>query len=1307
MYGLRSEVRVINQQQDRDTDQRQHSTDDHPESLNHTLKPPPAHLKKAPLCQPPEDPCQSPSQIPLTNTLAESPVVTHQASSTTASEVNSQSSPGLYPQLPLPGRARVGGRLGVSFCFSRRGPRLEPSASVFSDLDEEEREKRQQMKERIKGIMEDIYREIGEEGGRKPGESEKFKSSSEGVGLCNAVPIPGEAARDSSETETEKRATVKESSPVSTAAPDKMSPDQFFRPSQPQMAIWGQALAGTHEDMEHIEKEKKEKKLRSEGAWEESQQMYVLGKDSSTCLRWPASLLKFTKCQPNICYSCNPLSSNQQQTQELTEDDRTSQQSQVSALSGESSPRVPASLTPDGHFQRQTGEELRTHGKEKAEKFKAEQHINAETEEHLFLENKNILSSEIGQDRGRCTINMENCLRVASRPFDPTHSDSSNTYPQNPLGDRLRGARGIRERAITALSCKSESVIQTGTRGLCISPSRCKCGSETTCECASSPQPYEGVSEVSRKKRKANTKKQKLGKKRGKQEKASNKRQSARRKVRSVISTVSTGGERMGEAGGSWGRKRRQGEMRRRRRRMQSAGSSCLLGRCEAEPVSVSVRKRRPHRSHSAESQSEADRKQAEYCSASSQLSRHTADTARERRQDRDAVTVPWRSHFSLHSFSSGCNSKLFWERGHHSNPRSFIDCCYPDNSSCSSPARKRKVVLHRDRKFIHGKRKSLRHCEVWEEIERGRNMGGSTGCRDMGTISDTEEWEWMSGSCPGGWRSRRKAVEWGRVARFSPSPNRWDRRSREDVDWERGSMDRSTWGISDSWEDTGTHRSTSGSRTGADCRDSPESGRRSSATRHSNLKRFSSPEWWSSRVANSPKSVINMRASRGVSPRSCSPCSTTSMSELSWEWSRSSTCSGLTVDGLAYSSCRVSSGAHELSSECSQEAKKQNGPSPSVINSSSVSHSSKERSSFDATVPENTHHCQLKEPKSQSDLSRRLSAPLSTCKSDETPRPSGTQKSTRTLILPLIGKLPAIQKKAWRKKGLLEKSQEREGGYEEEAKGSGGDPEEAANSLKDMADSSHSSMPHLSLSQIRTDDKQIGETAEPISFTAEEIDKYRLLQEQAREHMQKVLEQTQESADKHTETSYTHMGPTDNCGTQEHYTPSQPQNKSHHTDTMQTQAKHALQVSLPLPHVTSQESFTQSIALGVPNIPPLPPSSPLPSLHHIILQHPGLSVPPSTSSSTSLPSPAINPHQAQLPPLHPSLPHHLHLFPFSISSLFPSILLSQYPLPLLSQSPAFHATPFAPLSTVTLQPLNPQPFVDRAWPVRFQQKAL
>ncbi|XP_022621376.1 G patch domain-containing protein 8-like [Seriola dumerili] len=1349
-HGLRSTVRAVSQQQERDMNQRDHSPDYKPEPSNHAQQPRPPQTRTATLSHQPKDPCQSPCQIPLATALAESPLITHPASNTDPPAVNSQSCLGMYPQLPLPGRGRVGGRLGVSFCFSRRGPRLEPSASVFSDLEEEEREKRKQMKERIRGIMEDIDREIGASEERKHDPSEKRKSSSDSVGPSDMGQIPGETVRE--EEEIEKTDILKEHSLISTAAPDNKSHDSLFLPSQTQVTIWGAALAGEHIDTENTDSET-ERKPETEAGREESQHVCVLGKDGSTRLRWPVSLLKFTKSQPHISYSCNPLCLNPQRPEKLTEDLQESQQDQLCALSDESNPCVPVILTPDAHscLQRHTRHELRApRWKIAEENIKTEQHINVETKAHLFLK-KPLSSSETGSERGRNNLSMENCVRAASHPFDPAHSDSSDTNSQDPLGGRLGGVRGISERAITALSCKLESVTQSGTQGMCISPSRCECGRETMCECASTPQPYVGVSEVSRKKRKASTKKHKLGKrKRGEKEKTSNKRLSARCKVRSVVSTVSTGRERRGEAGGSWrknGRQRVSGD-RGMRRMVRRAGSSCLLGRCEAEPVSISVRKRRPHRSHSTESQSQPDREQADHCSAYSQLTRHTADrdTEGEGKRDEDGVTFPWRSHFSLHSFSPGCNSKLFWERGHHSNPRSFIDCCYPDNSCGSSPARKRKLP-HRDRKFIHSK--SLRHGEAWEE--RGRKVGGNSGRRDRGLISDTEQWEWMRGNCPGGseegrsragWRSRNRVVERDRVARFSPSPSSWGRSSRhlstEDVDWDRCSVDRWTWGSSDSWEDRGTHRSTSGSRTGADSRDSPGCVWRCTGTRRSSSRHFSSPEWWTSGQTYSPQSVINTRASRCHSPRSCSPCSSTSMSELSWEWSRSSTCSGVTVDGLTASSCGMSSGAPGLSSEAPQGAKKQSTSTSasSGLTCSSLSHSSPPRASFAPTVPSlNTHHgetspSQLKEPNSQSDHRHGSSTPVTTSSSGRTlqglsPSKSLPQKPTRMLLLPLIGKLPAIQRKAKRKKWLLEKSQDKGGEEEDEAKGSGVDPGAVVDSQKhplDVAESNASSMPNLCLSQIRTDDKQTGgETAPPISFTAEEMDKYRLLQEQAREHMQKVLERSQESADTHTETNYTHTTQAENCGTsEEQYTPvpaplhnpSQPQTQSIHTDAMQAQAQHALRVSLPLPHVTPQENFTQPMALAVPNLPPLPPSPPLSSLHHIILQHTALSMPPSSSSSsTSPPSPAIHPHPAQLPhplqPLHPSLPHHLHLSPFSISSLFPSILLSHHPMPLLPQSAAFHATPLAPLSSVALQPLNPQPFMERVWPVRFQQKAL
>ncbi|CAJ1062141.1 G patch domain-containing protein 8 [Xyrichtys novacula] len=1290
-YGLRSAVRSISQQQDKDPDQQDHSRDDKPAPNNPIPRP-----KSPPLSHQPEDPYESPTRTLLPTAPTETPIGAHPA--------NTQSRPSLCSQPPPSGKEKTGGRLGVSFCFSRRGPRLEPSASVFSDLEEEEREKREQMKERIKVIMEDIDREIGAAEEGKHSESEKC--SCDGVGPSDTGLISCDSPKE--KVRSEKRDKGKENSPSPTESPDHQSQESLFLPSQTHVNIW-----------DRKNESKTETKRETEDLMEESQYMSVLGRDGSTHLRWPVSLLKFTISQPNICYSCNPLCSNPQRQEQLAEEPQESQQNRLCALSDESNPRVPAISTPDTHtcLQRQTREEeLRAKGEEKAvANFKREQHVDVETEAHLFLKNTNLSSPETTPERGRCMLSIENCARAASHPFDPAHSDSSDTNSQNPQGGRLEGVRGIREKAIMALSCKSESVIQPGTQGTCISPSRCECGSETMCKCASAAQSYVGVSELSHKKRKkASTEKHKLGKrKKGEKEKESKKQPSARCKVRSVVSTVSSGRVRRGDAGGSWGKGRRQRGMRKRR--VQRAGSSCLLGRPETEPVSVSVRKRGPHRSHSTESQSQADREQAENHSASSLLSRHTADsnTKGEGRQDGDAGTFPWRSNFSVHAFSPGCNSKMFWERGHHSNPRSFIDCCYPDNSCSCSLARKRKI-LHRERKPIHRKRKSLRHREVWEQTERSRRTAGRSGCKDRVRISDADPWDWMSfpgvseeGTSRPWWRSRSRAEEWDQVARFSPSPSRWGRRSRhlstEDVDW-----DRWTWGSSDSWEDWGTHRSTSGYRTGADSRDSPGFMWKSSGTTRSSSRQFSSPEWWTSRQTYSPQSVTPSQAGRCQSPRSCSPCSSTSMSELSLEWSRSSTCSGGRSDALTFSSNRTFYTAQE---HASGEAKKQGSPtsSSSSLTSCSFSHPSPQKASFTPTIQGLiTSPSQQKESNLLSNL---------TTLTGKSPSKTPLQKPGRMLLLPLIGKLPSIQRKTRRWKRLLEKSQEKEGEEDKEVKGSGLDQgvDVIRRNCLEIAESNLGSSPDLTSLLGRTDDKQAcGETVPPISFTAEEMGKYRLLQEQAREHMQKVLEQTQEREGSHAEMKYPQTPQTENSGTSEdQYTPAPLHTQSLHTDTMQTQAQHTHQVNLTLPHVTPPENFAQPITLGVPNLPPLPPSPSLSSLHHIILQHTALSLPPSSSSSsTSSPSPAIHPHPVQLthplPPLHPpTLPHHLHLPPFSISSLFPSILLSHHPIPILPQSPTFHPTPLTPLSPVTLQPLNPQPFMDRVWPGRFQQKAL
>lgn len=1199
-------------------------------------------------------------------TLEDSPIITA-TSPIDSPAVRPQSCHSLCPQLPLSAQGRVGGRLGVSFCFSRRGPRLEPSASVFSDLEEEEREKREQMRERVKAIMEEIDREIME--------AEKRKKSRLD---CNS-PIQVISGDEKKEEEQLKKTDVTNKG-ISAEAPHHQTRDLQHSQSQTQVTKLGTTLTLVH--MEPQQTNETETKQESDRVEESSQFLCVLGRNGSSRLRWPVSLLKFTKSEPHVSFSCNPLCTDVQAPAQLTGDPQESQQNQQRTLSG-----VPTAPAPDtcDCSQRRARRELRARRRRKHDEIlKREQHISVETEAHLLLKNKTLPSPVTGLQKGRRMLREESWERAASHPSDPALSDSSDTNAQNPPGGRLEGARGIRKRAITALSCKLESVAQPGTQGTCISLPRCECGEETKCECGRAPRPHVGVPKVPHKRRKINTKK--LAKeKRFKKEKASNKRQSAKCKVRSVVSTVCTAGqESRGDAVVRWGRRRR----RRRGMRQRGAGSNCLLGGCETEPVSVSVRKRRPHRRRSAELKSQAGSEQAKHAAVDSRLSRHTADRDTEggREQDRGGATFPWRSHISVRSFSPGRDLKPFWERGHHSNPRSFIDCCYPDNSSGGGPAKKRKL-LHGDRKFIHGEGSG----EVRERS--GGKTVGHLGWRDKGLILDTEQWEWVrDGGDEEGWSRtgwRHRTTEWDHVGGFTPSPKSWGRRHRrfgtEDVDW-----DKWTWGSSDSWEDRGSRRSIPSFKAAVDDRDTPGGTWRCASTRRSSSRQFSSPEWWTSRQPRSCLSVMGAQGSRCHSPRSCSPCSSTSMSELSCEWSKSSTCSGGTVDGLIAGCSRTSSAA----AEASQEAGKHSSPAstpPTLLSCSSPQNSAPEVSPLNhcdgSPRPDRTH-----EP--------------SVCVTASSSGAALPQKPARALLLPLIGKRPAIQRKARREKGLQERSLGSE--REEEARSHGedvGTTDDSQKCLLSIAESNPSRPPNLCLPQSRTNDKQAGgEAAAPISFSAEEMDKYRVLQEQAREHMQKVLENTQESANVHTHTEYTHNPHTGSyVASDEQYksaslhSPAQLETLIIHPDILRRQVQHTFHVSVPLQHVTPRERFTPPVALAVPSLPPLPPSPPLSNLHHIILQQAALSIPhhvPSTSSPSA--SPTIHP---------PSPPHPLHLTPLSLSSLFPSILLSHHPIPLLAQS--LHTSPLTPLSPVALPPLNSQPFMDAPWPVRFQQKAI
>ncbi|XP_055084069.1 uncharacterized protein LOC117384235 [Periophthalmus magnuspinnatus] len=1123
-------------------DQRSHNQDDKPEDRTHTPNTlsAPITTTTAPLSSRTEDirPPSPLSQQSPTVLAAQSPQI-H------SSELCTDP----FSPLPLPpGRRRVGGRLGVSFCFSRRGPKLEPCASVFSDLEEDEMyKKKEQMRERIRRILRDIDREIGTE----------EEQNSDSVGLRSMEPIPREPA--SEDTEIEKRDLGKEHS-ISTEAQDNQSNDSLF------LSACGTGLEEAYTGPQDTTKNK------SEG--DESRTICVLGKDGTTQLQWPTSSLKFTKFEPRISYSSKLH--DHEQLQERIEDPN-----HFLYMSGVSVPNQTQLV------QGQTEEALKT------------QHIEGKTQEHLLLEDKIPTSTGEWLEKQ----NTENCIVPTSHSCG-YKIDAFDCNTQNRQVGRLEVATA---KAITSLSCKVDGV----TQKTYTSPTRCASNSETIC--SSARQTNVGVAKVSRKKRTCAIRKHRTGKqrrrRREKRQKISNKRQMC--KVKSVVVSSCREGRE-----GEWGERQTAGGER--------GGSRCPRGSGEKMPGCVSSKSRRPHRS------SEHQR--------------------RHRRQEGHGHTAspPWRPHFSSRSLSPGSDSKMFWERGHHSNPRSFIDCCYPDNSSSNSPVRKRKL-LHRDRKSIHSKRKNLRHCE---EV-RGRELG--QGC-DRAFVCDAEQWEWRNGAGPGGaahistadgWRSEQKFEEWHHPLRSSVSPSTWghtedsrlDNRGDSTGDSTGGSTgegdwDRWTCGSTDSWDDPGTFRSDSR-------RDSPGGahfwGNRPSSARH-----VSSPDWWR-RQAHSPPSVSR------VSPRSCSPCSTT-LSEMSWEWS---TCSGVSVGKMTGSSSKRLTPASINTSPETQ--------SISSLSSGSCPSSSPHRPPL--TVHNaSTPLCELRETGSHVATSPDIDCTSNNILPGLCTTQTLSQKTAKTLHLPLIGKRPAIQRKARLKRNLIDRGKDKEADEMEEAKVMGMETAVELNNQDTGQELSTSS----SLNLRAQDPQGAAEATPPVSYRADEMDKYRLLQEQAREHMQKVLELSQDTAEKTPHTKYSECGRAQERGTgEDHYVPV-------HTVPQPPALQHSLQLPLPLPH----ENYSSPIPLPIPPLPPSAPSPSAPPLHHLSLHH----IPP--------PGP---------PPMH-------------LPQLFPSILLSHRPLPLLHASVPFHTAALSSLSSLSplaLQPLAPQHFLDRTWTVRFPQKAL
>ncbi|CAL8290931.1 unnamed protein product [Merluccius merluccius] len=1249
---------------------------------------------------------------------------------------------GVTPRPPLygPGAADRG-RLGISFCFSRRGPRLEPSASVFSDLEEEERERREQMRDRRKGIMEDIDEEIragGEREQQTHRAGPKSKSSTDDRGPRDTGPISGnEPVRDGARGVGEEK--TKDEYFISTVPPRHQacrmnhthsSPAQtqarFIKTIHPN----GHMLSPTHTEREN--------ELQGERVGEEGEYVCVRGKDGITSLQWPIGLLKYTTHEPCLTYSCNQLfptfCQSSPRPAKTTGSPEQPNPNQRSGLWDESS----STLIQETQSYLAQSKEPKAQAQNEAvgESIAAEPCVDVA---HLLLQTG--LHSSPDRDtagEGKHSVGCEKTERAAYHPFDSTRSDSSDTNSHNPPGGRLGCVSGIRGRAASVLSCKLESVSRPGALSI-ISPSRCvsvsgtacTCGSKAACGCARMPQNASvGVSGTSRKKGNVGAMKRMPGKE-GEREKGSNKHRAVRCRMRSVISTVPTtasGEQEGGEVGvrqGKSRRRRRESETGgRKRRRVRKAGSSCLLGRCEAEPVSVTVRRRGAHRSHYTESQSQPDR-------VHSQPNRHTAGREAERGSEREEDAsdfFPWRSRFSPQPFSLGCGTKLFGDRGHYGNHRSFIDCHCHDKSCDSRPPEKR-TLPHGERKYFYSQRKSVKCCGSVTETGGVRKRGAHVGIRERHRlVAEAEQWgvsQRISGGVGGDWAqagclSKSRVVDWDVDGRLSPNPGGWSSRlSRcfrpETADWDRCSLDSWTWGSSDSWEDRGAYRSTLGSR---DLRDRPNCvWRWSDSPKHVS----SSPEWWASTQAT----------------RCCSPCSrspsSTSMSELSGDCSRGSTRSRVTLSRWAVrSSCNGLPAGREKTSPLKEKQSDSTSSTISYHHNASINTASPTSLLLPSANTQHRHASSSAdhlsrpmEPNSEPDQPYAL-GPTSTSEKHP-PESSPPLRPARTLLLPLIGKLPAIQRIARKRKGLEWKSQQ----AEEKKRAKETDFRTVANSnlcTMDTNGSNCCSAAPLCQSPPRMDDDR--QTAQPISFSAEEMDKYRFLQEQAREHMQKVLEQTPEREDaQHRDTDegiYMHVSELETYEMEGPYTllshlqlqptpPISTQSHTHHGHT-QTQAQHAIHVTPPpLPTcMPPQEPYAQPIQIGPPN----QPSPPLSALRHIILQHrasssPSPSSPPLSHALAPHPSPLC--HHPHIPQLHTSLPHHAQFSPhspLSISNLFPSVLLNHHPPPppslLLPRAPAFHFAPLAAaMPTMALHPLNTQIFMDKAWPLRFQQKAL
>ncbi|XP_046888556.1 uncharacterized protein LOC124475784 [Hypomesus transpacificus] len=282
--------------------------------LRHESSPGGSNLTHSPLPTPPQtssQPCTSPTKpqalgqcshlrphihSPPQPTKAQDPSVERPPA------VNPQSCLDLSPPHSLSGWDRDGTRVGVSFCFSRRGQRLEPSASVFSDQEEEEKVGQGQRKARMKMEEEKMDEEVGQgaemstqtllpeqRGEGEEGEERERSLMRDCLGQKEEQSREHPVYRSTSESTFKHRDRIEGGIP-SSSSPSSSSSLARTRPlwhtQDRQRRLWGMRRGGRGQ----------------------SPALYtcVLGKDGSSSLRWPVELLKFTKTQPPLSYSCRP-----------------------------------------------------------------------------------------------------------------------------------------------------------------------------------------------------------------------------------------------------------------------------------------------------------------------------------------------------------------------------------------------------------------------------------------------------------------------------------------------------------------------------------------------------------------------------------------------------------------------------------------------------------------------------------------------------------------------------------------------------------------------------------------------------------------------------------------------------------------------------------------------------------------------------------------------------------------------------------------------------------------------------------------